>query len=74
MLASVLLIFVLGRHGGRVWRRRGVQSKVVLVAVLSAPPVALTIVVGNFNLGQEAVSTPDPIPPGSVTITALPRI
>jgi hypothetical protein len=29
---------------------------------------------GNFNLRKEAESTPDPIPPGSVTITALSRI
>ena len=47
MLASVLSIVVLGRHGRMVCGRRGAQPKVVM---------------GNLNLGQEAVSTPCPDP------------
>src|SRR6516164_7368902 len=47
MLASVLSIVVLGRHGKMAWRRPGAQPKVVM---------------GNLNLGQEAVLTPCPDP------------
>jgi hypothetical protein len=38
------------------------STKIVLVAVLSAPLVALTIVMGSFNLVQAAVSAPWPDP------------
>jgi hypothetical protein len=46
-----MLVVVLDRYGGTVWRRRGVQSKVTLVAVLSAPLVAMTIVIKERQFG-----------------------
>jgi hypothetical protein len=45
------------RQGGTGWRRR---LKSALVSVLSAPLVALTIVIGTFNLVQATVSAPWP--------------
>ena len=59
---------------GTVWRRRGVQSTVVLVAVLSAPPVALTIVMRSFSLVQAAYRHRGLIPPGYVAIAPSPKI